>query len=116
MYAIRSYYESRIAQEQTEAANLELKRSDQQLREEQAALRAERDRAQKYLDVVGVIILALDREGGVILINRQGCDILGRTEAELLGSNWFETCVKDSTRADARSVFSKLMEGSVSVV
>ncbi|TFH16813.1 MAG: PAS domain-containing sensor histidine kinase [Lentisphaerales bacterium] len=111
-----AYSQSRIAQEQTEAANLELKRSDQQLREEQAALRAERDRAQKYLDVVGVIILALDREGGVILINRQGCDILGRTEAELLGSNWFETCVKDSTRADARSVFSKLMEGSVSEV
>ena len=112
----RAYSQARLAQEKTEAVNLELRRSEMRLREEQAALRTERDRAQKYLDVVGVIILALDREGGVILVNRQGCHILGRTELELLGSSWFETCVPESTRAEAKSVFSKLMDGSVSEV
>jgi PAS domain S-box-containing protein len=59
----------------------------------EAALRQERDRAQRYLDTADVILLALDLEGRVTLVNRKGCEILGRTESDLLGCNWIETCL-----------------------
>ena len=50
-----------------------------------AMLRAERDRAQRYLDVAGTMIVVLDAEGGVLLINRKGCAVLGREERDVLG-------------------------------
>lgn len=59
----------------------------------EAALRKERDRAQNYLDMVETIILALDLEGKITLINRKGCRLLGYQENELLGQNWFNTCL-----------------------
>ena len=52
----------------------------------EAMLRAERDRAQRYLDVAGTMIVVLDADGEVLLINRKGCAILDRPEDELLGA------------------------------
>ena len=46
----------------------------------ESALRHERDRAQRYLDTAEVILLALDLDGRITLINRNGCDLLGWTE------------------------------------
>ncbi len=77
------------------------------------ALRRERDRARSYLDVVGVIILALDAEGKITLINRKGCDLLGREEKKLVGRNWFDVCLPPRLEKDVRAVFAKLMAGEV---
>lgn len=49
--------------------------------------RRQRDRAQQYLDVADVILVALDREGRITLVNRKGCELLGRPEAGLLGAS-----------------------------
>ena len=63
-------------------------------RERQAELlaQAEHDRAMMYLWVVDAFIVVLDRGGRIQLINRKGCEILGRSEVELLGSNWWDMC------------------------
>jgi PAS domain S-box-containing protein len=58
-----------------------------------ADLRQERDRAQRYLDTAGVILLALDEAGRITLVNRYACSTLGWTAEELLGRDWLETCV-----------------------
>ncbi|MCU1383627.1 MAG: Blue-light-activated protein [Acidobacteria bacterium] len=58
-----------------------------------ADLREERDRAQRYLDTAGVILLALDPDGRITLVNRYACTMLGWTADELLGRDWVETCV-----------------------
>jgi PAS domain S-box-containing protein len=76
-----------------------------------AALRAERDRAQRYLDIAGVIIVALDVEGAVTLLNRRGCELLGYGEADLLGRNWFDQCVPEGERAARKAAFRRLMSG-----
>ncbi len=75
------------------------------------ALREERDLAERYLDVAGVIILVLDKEGRVALINRQGCDLLEHDESEILGSDWFESFVPEDSREDTRAVFRHLQRG-----
>jgi PAS domain S-box-containing protein len=51
---------------------------------------AEHERAMMYLWVVDAFIVVLDLAGRIKLINRKGCEILGRDEAELLGRIWWE--------------------------
>ena len=70
------------------------------------------DRAQRYLDIAGVILVALDSEGQISLINRKGREVLGyETEEELIGQNWFDRCVPDEIREEVKSVFLGMMAG-----
>ncbi len=85
-------------------------------RESERTLRRERNRAQRYLDIAGVIMLALSREGDIRLINRRGCEILGYEETQLVGRNWFETCLPPAARERVRSVFQRLMRGETQPV
>ncbi|CAB1367506.1 PAS domain S-box protein [Denitratisoma oestradiolicum] len=59
-------------------------------KEAELSLRQERDRNQRYLDTVQAVMVALDAGGRVTMINRAGCELLGYTEAEMLGRPWFE--------------------------
>ncbi|MFH0959916.1 MAG: PhnD/SsuA/transferrin family substrate-binding protein, partial [Pseudomonadota bacterium] len=63
-------------------------------------LAQERDRSQGYLDVVGVMVVALNEDGLVVLINRKGCELLGYQEHEILNKNWFDICVPKKIRED----------------
>jgi PAS domain S-box-containing protein len=75
------------------------------------ALHIERDRAQMYLDVVGVMVIALNVEGLVVLINKKGCELLGYQEQEILNKNWFDVCVRQEIREETKGVFKKLLSG-----
>lgn len=69
------------------------------------ALRRERDRAQHYLDLVEVMLLAVDLRGSITLINRKGEEIIGRTADELVGHDWFEQCIPEEDRLEQRRRF-----------
>ena len=75
----------------------------------EALLIKERDRAQKYLDVAEVILLALDELGRVELINRKGCQILGYPLEEIIGKDWFECFVVNEERQSLKSVFADVL-------
>jgi PAS domain S-box-containing protein len=77
------------------------------------ALREERDRAQTYLDVVGAIILVLDREGRVTLINRRGCEVLGYREEEILGKNWIASFIPERERDRISKGLARAIAGKV---
>ena len=51
------------------------------------------EKAKKYLEIAGVAFVALDKEGNITLINKKGYEILQYEEGELVGKNWFETCL-----------------------
>jgi len=59
-------------------------------REALAAVQRERDRANQYLEIAEVILLALDSSGRIALINRKGSEILGTDERELIGRDWLD--------------------------
>ena len=82
----------------------------------EAMLRAERDRAQRYLDVAGTMIVVLDAKGKILLINRKGCSVLQRAEEELLGTDWFQIAVPEQERMGLRSGFDQLMRGEAPLV
>ncbi|HAA05742.1 MAG TPA: hypothetical protein DCE18_20585, partial [Syntrophobacteraceae bacterium] len=77
------------------------------------ALQQERDQAQRFLDTAGVLFVALDSSGQVVLINRKGCEILGYQESELLGRNWFETCLPAHNRHSVVHAFEQLLDGQL---
>ena len=82
-----------------------------QRRETENELRVEREKAQHYLDIAGVALLALDMDGTITLINPRGLEILGYQEGELIGRNWFETCLPERLREDVYRVHKKVMAG-----
>jgi diguanylate cyclase (GGDEF)-like protein/PAS domain S-box-containing protein len=78
----------------------------------EAMLRDERDRAQRYLDVAGTMIVVLDTDARILLVNRKGCAVLDRAEEELLGADWFAIAVPEQERATQRRGFDGLMAGA----
>ena len=80
------------------------------------ALQRERDTAQQYLDIAGVLMAALDTDGQITLINQKGCEILGYKESELIGRNWFDTCLSEDAREEVRGVIERLMAGDIEPV
>jgi len=80
---------------------------DKQILEE--TLRREKELAQMYLDVVGVILVALDAEEKVILINRRGCEILGYAKEEIIGKSWFDNFVPKDISVEMKKVFQRLL-------
>lgn len=84
---------------------------EQQVRKRTNELRKERDNAQKYLDITGVIIIVLDMKGNVSRINRKGAAILGRPEMEIEGKNWFDNFIPEYERARVKADFLKLIAG-----
>jgi PAS domain S-box-containing protein len=76
-------------------------------------LRKERDRAQQYLDVAGVMFVAIDAEQRVGLINKKGCEILGYTEEEIIAKNWFDNFLPEKNREQARASFEKVVSGEL---
>lgn len=81
----------------------------------EAAFRRESARAQRYLDIAGVMLVALDAGGEITMINKKGCEILGYTEEELLGRNWFEMCIPEKKRHAMRQVLAGILQGDVAV-
>jgi len=78
----------------------------------QNAFRSEKERAQQYLDIVGVMVVALDAQGRIELINRRGLEILGYEAAsDLVGREWFTACVPEAVRDEVRRVFTQIIAG-----
>jgi PAS domain S-box-containing protein len=80
------------------------------------ALRREKERAEGYLDIAGVMLVTTNSDDDIMLMNKKGCEILGYEVEELIGKNWFETLVPERTRGEIRGVFHKLMIGELDPV
>jgi len=79
------------------------------MRQAEDALRKERDAAQRYLDVAGVLFVVLDRDRKVTLINRKGCEILEHPWQEILNKDWFDHFVPPNRRTAAREDYETLL-------
>ncbi|MFL5815184.1 MAG: ATP-binding protein [Bdellovibrionia bacterium] len=76
----------------------------------ESRIREEKNLAQKYLDVVGVMLVVVDASQEVSLINRRGLEILkAKDESDVLGKNWFESFIDEVDRAKMKTAFSRLL-------
>lgn len=92
-----------------------IKETEAKLREEERKLKEERDRAQMYLELAANMFIALNNQGGIILINREGCNILGIDECSLLGQFWFDIYVRPDYKDFALAKFRELLNDGDSV-
>jgi PAS domain S-box-containing protein len=75
------------------------------------ALQQERDQAQQYLDIAGVLLFAFNDQGRITLVNKKGCELLGYEEQELIGADWFETSLPVPLRKKAKKIFERYLAG-----
>lgn len=99
--------EERITELRKANVDLEAEISERIKAEED--LRREKERAQKYLDMAGVMFLVLDMRGTILMVNRKGCAILGCEVGNIIGQNWFDTFVPEEEKEQAKVDFKKLI-------
>ncbi len=83
-------------------ANEELKKSKRVLEE--------------YLNIAAEIVISLNEKGQITLINDSGCKLLGYEKGELIGKDWFETCIPEEAVEEIRGIFNNIMEGNADSV
>lgn len=81
----------------------------------QEKLQRERDRTRSYLDVAGVLLVVVRRDGAIEMINRYGANLLGYTEQDLIGRNWFELIVPAHVRERRMHAFEQMISGMLDV-
>jgi PAS domain S-box-containing protein len=75
------------------------------------SLRKEKDTAKTYLDIIGVMLVAINADQTVSLINKKGCEILGYKENDIVGKNWFDNFIPEKLRVHVKPVFVELITG-----
>ncbi len=78
-------------------------------------LRYEKELAQRYLNLAGVMIVVLDRDGNVTLINKKGCEVIGLEEDEIVGKNWFDNFIHKSHIEEIKNVFYEVFNAKSSL-
>jgi len=80
------------------------------------ALRKSKETAENYLNICSEIIVTLDAEGTITMLNESGHSIFEYDKGDLIGKNWFDTCMPRKMQDEVRTVFEKLMRGEVEEV
>jgi PAS domain S-box-containing protein len=86
------------------------------VRERTLELEIAKNEAQQYLDMAGVILVAIDIDRRVTLINQEGCEVLGCAAGDIIGKDWFKRFVPGKNRQDAIEGFQQLMAGEFEAV
>ena len=69
----------------------------------------EKERANQYLTVANTLMVALDRNGNIVLFNKKGEELLGYSQAETIGQNWFELFIPEAARENVKIAYQQLM-------
>jgi PAS domain S-box-containing protein len=92
--------------------NLRLRREIASRERAEEAIRLEHEKAEGYLRVAEVILVALDPMGRVTLLNRKGYAVLGYEPGELLGRDWYAICMPAATRQATFARFQQVLSGA----
>jgi PAS domain S-box-containing protein/putative nucleotidyltransferase with HDIG domain len=76
-----------------------------------AQVEGERNRAQLYLDIAGVILLVLDTKGRIKVANKRASEILGYSQDELITMDWFSNFIPADNRSTVKKIFRDMISG-----
>ena len=74
-------------------------------------LRREKEKLQQYLNVAASMFVVINREHKIELVNNKACEVLGYEKEELLGKDWFQTCLPKEEQKMVLALFDDVMEG-----
>jgi len=72
----------------------------------------ESKKAQSYLDISKVIIMALDNNKNIVMVNQAGCELLGYTKEELIGENFVTKCIPESIQEDIEHIADDIIKSA----
>lgn len=98
--------------EELQSINEQLQKEITKRERAEHLLRHEKDRLQNYIDVVGVMIVVLDKEGYVSLINLKGLQLLGYNKEEMTGKNWIANFIPKDEQKNLNDQFSMCLKGN----
>jgi len=75
---------------------------------EEEMIEKEKNKLQKYIDIAGIILKIVDKDGKVSLINNRGCEVLEYTKEEILGKNWIDNFVPERLKNKMNDILTKL--------
>lgn len=82
----------------------------------QDELKKEKEKAEKYLNVIGSMVLALDSSGVITMVNYKGAEILDYKKEKIVGMNWFENFIPKKHIAGVKEAFERIMSGEEKLV
>ncbi|MCD4694791.1 MAG: PAS domain S-box protein, partial [Bacteroidales bacterium] len=91
----------------------EVKKTEELLNELNKVLQSEKQKSQHYLNIAGVMFIALDHKGNVTLANKKSYEILGYNQKDILGKNWFDNFLPKDSRTEIRNIYKALMKGDI---
>jgi PAS domain S-box-containing protein len=107
---------SAVTQYKGNPANVVFLRDISQRKKLEGQLALERDKANSYLDIAGVMIIALDLQCRITLINQEGCRILGYETGDLIGRSILETCLPPEYKDETQLVLKMILSGKQNLV
>ena len=87
------------------------KKAEQALTESERTIRRERDLTQHYLNEANVMFVIVNENEIVELMNKEVTYILGYTEKDLIGKNWFTTAYSSEYVDELRFSFQQVIVG-----
>jgi PAS domain S-box-containing protein len=99
--------------EELQTQNEEIRSSNLQLIEMNQLLKNEKEKAQHYLDIAGVMFIALDGDGKVSLANPKASEVLGYSINEIEGKNWFNHFLVQENIPEIKRVFNEIINGNL---
>ncbi len=84
----------------------------EQKKAEQALVEA-KDRNQSYLDIADVMIVVISPDQNTVLANKKTLEVLGYSEDEILGRNWFDVVIPEADRPIVKKSFSNIIFGKI---
>lgn len=84
----------------------------QKLEDKIENLEFEIQKYKQYLSLTGGIIVALDREGRVLFLNKKGYEML-EYKTDLVGKVWFDFAIPKEIKQLVEEVFDKLLQGEI---
>ncbi len=73
-------------------------------------------KSQKYLDIAGVMFIAINKDSIITLVNKKLCESTEYTEEELVGENWFIKMIPERLQSEIIPVSKKLLAGEIEPV
>jgi diguanylate cyclase (GGDEF)-like protein/PAS domain S-box-containing protein len=95
-------------EQRVEHRTLQLKDEIQERQQAEKLAITHQQRAERYLEISEAIIIELDKPGCIQVINQRGCDILGYSEAEIIGREWMSLALPESKQHQIREVFENI--------
>ncbi len=102
------YFEARLAPMNNHSI-LGIVRDVSRAKKSENDLRAEKKRLRRYLDIAGSMFVAINKNHKIELVNQKTCEVLGYTEKQLVGKDWFKTCIPEEDQHQVTKQFDKIL-------